>query len=77
MGLPSRTRKALMGMEVVQVMPGYFLVRSQSDESKWYHVEIELGRASCDCPDATHREVVCKHARAAALQAASGEVKKI
>lgn len=77
MTLPSRTRKALMGMLVIEVDPGQYLVQSQTDEDTWYHVDIALGVAECDCPDATHREVVCKHARAAAIQSARGEVKKI
>ena len=76
MTLPKRTERALAGMNVVKVGAGLFMVQSQSSDS-WYNVEVELGRATCDCPDAEHRDVVCKHARAAALQDARGEVKEI
>lgn len=77
MSIPTRTLKALMGMNVVKVDEGQFIVESGTTPGKWYHVEIGLGRATCECPDATHREVVCKHARAAAIQDARGEVKTI
>lgn len=76
MTLPSRTRKALMGIDVVKLDDGMFMVQSQSSE-KWYNVEIEMGRSECDCPDSEYRDVVCKHARAAAIQNANDEVKEI
>ena len=70
--LPERTRKALE-LKVIEVSDGNYLVRSQ-DRQTWYTVVVhDVHTVSCGCPDARYRDVICKHARAAALAHAKDE----
>lgn len=51
-----------------------FLVRSQSDPSRWYRVTWGDDRWECDCPDFLKRRRKCKHIYAVGYHLARGEL---
>lgn len=74
--LPDRTKRAL-GLKVIKVDDGIYLVQSGNDPEQWYNVEVEVGSGSCTCPDYRERDVLCKHIRAAAISDETKQVKEI
>jgi len=52
--------------DVVPAEPDIFLVKSQSGNGT-YTVDLR-GHGSCTCPDWTHRQLECKHIKAAKAQ---------
>lgn len=75
--LPDRTQRAL-GLEVIEVSSGNFLVESQSSDEDWYSVVIHgLAHVECGCADRRYRENICKHLRAAAIASETHEIKEL
>lgn len=73
MALPKRSERALEERSpVIDLGDDLYLVRS-SDGDQWYTVWLGEGRADCECPDATYRRVICKHARRAVIAKARGQ----
>jgi hypothetical protein len=49
------------------ISPGCFVVPSETDERVYYIVRADTG---CTCPDASGRNMICKHTWAAFISAA-------
>jgi putative transposase len=65
-----------LGTQIKRINKLHYLVKSQSDESKWYNITKEYGhnkgwhqegKWTCICPDVLFRHQICKHIYAVLL----------